>query len=273
MVVLGGDNCNGPKFETEEDLKKYLDIFTGPMEQRKIPWMHVFGNHDHDIMIDDTRKTKLYEQYDYCVSKHTESIYGTTNYVLPIYSCEKNEIGYFLWGLDSNNIISESGIDLSEQRELSDMPSMSYIWDILHFEQLQWYWNTSKELEEYNQRKVNGILFMHIPLWEFQHIVDNPEETGAKGSMVETMLLGKFNSGAFATILQRGDIKCIACGHSHHDCFEGNYCGITMCLDACAGYSPYGSDELRGGRVFIIDENDTENIQTYMVHYKDVTFC
>ena len=43
-----------------------------------------------------------------------------------------------------------------------------------------------------------------------------------------------------------------------------------MCLDACAGFSPYGTDDLRGGRVFEINENDTRAIKTYMVHYKDL---
>ena len=33
------------------------------MERRKIPWAHVFGNHDHDIDIDDILKTKIYEEY------------------------------------------------------------------------------------------------------------------------------------------------------------------------------------------------------------------
>ena len=43
-----------------------------------------------------------------------------------------------------------------------------------------------------------------------------------------------------------------------------------MCLDACAGYSPYGTDKLRGGRIFEIDENNTSKLTTYMVHYEDL---
>jgi len=43
-----------------------------------------------------------------------------------------------------------------------------------------------------------------------------------------------------------------------------------MCLDACAGYSPYGEDKLRGGRIFELNESDTSVINTYMVHYKDI---
>lgn len=58
LIILGGDNCDGTILKTEEELKKYLDIFTSPMEKRKIPWAHVFGNHDHDVEIDDITKTK-----------------------------------------------------------------------------------------------------------------------------------------------------------------------------------------------------------------------
>lgn len=271
LVVLGGDNCDGTILKTEEELKDYLKIFTEPMEKRKIPWIHVFGNHDHDIPVEDDKKQKIYEQYEYCLSKHTEDIYGITNFVLPVRSYNSNEIVFNLWGLDTNNLISDTDIAVDKNMLKLNKPSMSDKWDVIHFEQLMWYWNTSNEIEKYCNKRINGMLFMHIPPWEFQYIIDNPEYTKAKGSMVEIMKIGMFNSGIFSTILQRKDIKCIACGHSHKDCFEGEFCGVKMCLDACAGYSPYGMDELRGGRIFEIDETDTDNIKTYMVHYNELS--
>lgn len=270
LVVWGGDNCDGRVLKTEEELKTYLNIFSEPMEKRNIPWMHVFGNHDHDVEIEDIYMTKIYESYPCCVSKHTEDIYGATNYVLPIQYSNKDEIVFNIWALDTNNLISSADIEIDKNIDMLKKPSMSSIWDILHFDQLMCYWNSSKEIEEYCNRKINGMLFMHIPPWEFQYIVDNPEYTSGKGSMKEIMKIGMFNSGIFSTILQRKDIKCIGCGHSHNDCFDGEFCGIKMCLDACAGYSPYGTDELRGGRVFEISEDNTNYINTYMVHYKDI---
>lgn len=265
-----GDNCDGTVLKTENQLKEYLSIFSEHMEKRKIPWMHVFGNHDHDIDINDIDKTKIYEQYEYCISKHTENIYGTTNYVLPIKYHNKNQIAFNIWALDTNNLIENSDINIDKNMNILNRPSMSCRWDIIHFDQQMWYWNTSKEIEKFCNKNINGILFMHIPPYEFQYIVDNPEHTKVKGSMEEVMKIGMFNSGIFSTILQRKDIKCIACGHSHNDCFQGEFCGIKMCLDACAGYSPYGTDELRGGRIFEINEKDTSNINTYMIHYKDI---
>lgn len=270
LVILGGDNCDGTVLNTQKELEEYLEVFSSPMEKRHIPWAHVFGNHDHDIDIDDITKTKIYEKYEYCISKHTEDIYGTTNFVLPIKYSNRNEIAFNIWGLDSNNLMLDTNISIDKNINLLKRPSMSSRWDILHFEQLMWYWNSSIEFEKYCNRKIDGILFMHIPPWEFQYIIDNSQYTNAKGSMEEIMKIGRFNSGIFSIILQRGDIKCIACGHSHNDCFDGDFCGIKMCLDACAGYSPYGTDTLRGGRIFEINENNTSNINTYMVHYKDL---
>lgn len=89
-------------------------MFSAPMESRKIPWAHVFGNHDHDIDVDDIKKTKIYEEYEYCISKHTENIYGTTNFVLPIKYSNKNEIAFNIWGLDSNNLIANTNMPIDE---------------------------------------------------------------------------------------------------------------------------------------------------------------
>ena len=85
LIVLGGDNCDGTVLKTEAELRKYLNIFSEPMEKRKIPWAHVFGNHDHDVAFDDVRKTKLYEEFEYCVSKHTEDVSPYSTMGISIY--------------------------------------------------------------------------------------------------------------------------------------------------------------------------------------------
>lgn len=270
LVLLGGDICNGLVLRTEPELVEYLDIFMQPMEKRGIAWAHVFGNHDHDIEFDDLRKTLLYERYEHCVSKHTEGIHGTTNFMLPILSSKSAEVAFAVWAMDTGNRIEETHMHCEQDFESFKKPVMQSVWDMIHFDQLMWYWNGSLELERHCGKTVHGMMLMHIAPWEFQFIVDNPQKTGGQGSMVENMGLSMYNSGLFATLLQRGDVHCIACGHSHEDCFEGTYAGIKMCLDACAGYSPYGIDGLRGGRVFILHEEQLDRIDTHMVHYHDL---
>ena len=51
--------------------------------------------------------------------------------------------------------------------------------------------------------------------------------------------------------------------------FEAEYCGIKMCWDACAGYRCYGKDELRGGRLFTISEDNPFSIKTDMIYTKE----
>lgn len=270
LVVICGDICNHSKIKTEEELKAYLDIFTSPMEKRRIPWAHVFGNHDHDVPVDDLKMAEIYESYPYCISKHTSEIYGTTNFVIPIKHSNNDDIAFNVWGMDTNNCFKDFNAQYADELKPLKKPYNASIWDIVHFEQLMWYWNSSKELEDYCNSRVNGMMFTHIAPWEFQIALDNVEQTGTHGNMAERMDLGLFNSGLFSTILQRGDIKCIACGHTHKDDFCGSLCGVTFCLDACAGYSPYGIDDLRGGRCFEIDENDTSSIKTHMIHYSEL---
>lgn len=279
LVVLGGDICHGDRIKTADELEKYLTVFTSPMEKRGIPWCNVFGNHDHDVPLPDGDIQAVYESFPHCVSKHEDGITGETNFVLPVLSSDGSRIAYAVWGLDSNNLISDAGFPAGALRDGESeydgfsetvRPINAARWDIVHFDQLMWYYNTSVELEKYAGHKVNGFLAVHIAPWEFQYLVDNPEITGTVGTKDETMSLGRFNSGLFAAVLQRGDIKCIGSGHSHEDSFDGVFCGIRCCMDACAGCNCYGLDEIRGGRVIDIDESDTSRVSTYMVAYKDI---
>ena len=270
LVILGGDNCDGHQLTGADDLRKYLDIFASAMDDRCIPWAHVFGNHDHDLPMDDFEQTRLYEERPYCVSMHTEDIGGVTNFVLPVLASSSNEIVFTVWGLDSGNMIDDNNIP--QAAAMLNYPKRqvnSSVWDIVRFEQLMWYWNTSISLEKNVNRRIPGIMFMHIAPWEYQLAVDNPTETEIQGATGELMGLGALNSGLFATILQRGDIRAVSCGHSHEDDFEATLCGIQISLDGSAGYSPYGIDELRGGRLFVIHE-DTCKIETKMIRYKEL---
>ena len=270
FIMLGGDNCDHNSVKTAADLKAYLEAVTAPIEERNIPWAHVFGNHDHDIEINDVEKTEIYEAFPHCLSKHTEDIYGTTNYVLPVKKSQSDDIAFNIWAIDTNDLIKDSDIKRDGKFFELKRPINAEAWDIIHFEQIMWYYLNSVEFEKRYGRKIPGFMFQHIALWEFQYISDNMEKLGGSGTTGERMQLGAYNSGMFAAIAQRGDILSVAAGHSHEDTLGGKFAGIELCLDGSAGFSPYGIDEIRGGRVFEIDEADIENFRTYMVHYKDL---
>lgn len=267
LVVLGGDNENGKKFGTAEEFKRYLDIFTAPMESRKIPWAHVFGNHDYDPPVSAMDKQLAFESFEYCVSKHTEGdVDGISNFVLPVYCHGSKRIGLAVWGLDSGHTKDEL-LSMHGGEHPNACPPVRSVntsnWDVVRFTQQMWYWESSCEIEAVNGGKPEGLLVVHIAPHEIQLIKDNPEALGCKGEVCENMRLGVFNSGLFSTVFQRGDIHTIASAHCHKNTIEGEYCGIRLCLDGSIGFSAYGLEESRGGRLFVYDEDGSSETSLF----------
>ncbi|MBR6510457.1 MAG: metallophosphoesterase [Clostridia bacterium] len=270
LVVLGGDNCYGPEINNEQDLIDFLNIFTVPMEEREIPWVHLFGNHDHDAPIPMARQQEIYESYSMCISKHTDdSIHGKSNFMLPVYN-KNGEISLAIWGLDTNHSVED--LDFPNNNNMSKTALLPNFndgvgpWGMLYFDQLMWYYNTSKALEEQAGKKVPGLLCMHIAPHEYAIARANPEICIKEGDFDEMLGGMPFNPGLFALLLQRGDIKAICCGHTHRNDFDAEYCGIRLCWDGAVGYRCYGVDERRGGRLFIYREDAPEVINTKMIH-------
>lgn len=277
LVILGGDNCYGPEIHSLKDLKDFLDVFTAPMEKRHIPWTHVFGNHDHDVPCDMKDQQALYESYPMCVSSHTDdSVHGTSNFVLPIYNRSGEEIIFNVWGLDTNNTAEDMDHLLPDGKSMTEVvrfpgnPLSLGRWSTLYFDQLMWYWNTSCDIEKACGKKIPGLLCMHIAPHEFTVAQANPEQCVKGGNYTEALDPAVLNSGIFSEILQRGDIRTIACGHTHRNDFEAEYCGIRFCWDACAGYRCYGIDSLRGGRLFEVNEKDLWHLTTTMIYTENL---
>lgn len=272
LMILGGDNCDGRKVKTREELRAYLDIFTRPMEETGTPWMHVYGNHDYDVDVPASEQSDIYGSYPHCVSgRSPEGVPGVSNYAIPVLAHDSDSVKYCIYAFDTHHKNAElrPGVTTEQLLALHDKYKPMRKWDIIRFEQQMWYWNLSKELEAKEGRLVPAMAVMHVVPHEAALTMKNPEETGLKGAADETLQCGVLNSGFFATALQRGDIDVIAAGHSHEDTIDAVYGGIRFCLDGCAGFSPYGIDNDRGGRVFEIDEDG--NCNTYMVAYSEIT--
>lgn len=269
LVILGGDNCYGPEIGSEEDLRAFLDIFTAPMEERGIPWAHVFGNHDHDAPVSAQRQQEIYESYSMCISEHTDdSVHGKSNFMLPVYN-DRDEIALAVWGLDTNHHVSELdrliGSSMEKAAGLPNCPVGYGEWGMVYFDQLQWYWNTSCELEKKAGGKVPGLMCMHIAPYEYRTACANPDICVREGHYDEPLGGTPFNTGLFSVLLQRGDIRAICCGHTHMNDFDAEYCGIRLLWDACAGYRCYGVDERRGGRMFVYRQEDPCAVTTKMI--------
>ena len=283
FVMLGGDNTSGK--DSEEVFAQLLRDVSAPMETRGIPWAHIFGNHDISAHLSKAVQQKGYEACPHCLSKTgEESLPGVGNYFLPVYD-RKGEVAFGLWALDSHQDFQTPSVPFDAVKNpywdllLPKRLNAGSDWEFVRFEQILWYWNSSVAIEKALGRKLPSIMFLHIPLPEFNALVMNAQRTGTTGEYNEAVSASELNSGLFAAALQRGDVRAIYAGHDHINTFDGTYCGIRMGYDGSLGEHAYGCrdhdpgadrERLRGGRVFDLYENDPRTINTHMVYIRDL---
>ncbi len=261
LVLITGDTVPTGDIKSLDDLKRSIAQNAIPMENRSIPWAITFGNHETDglaeLNITKDDMLKMFMEYPHNINTlGPADIDGSGNDLLLIESSESTTPIFAVWLIDSNSYAPDiiGGVEVR-----------SYAW--VCFSQVRWYWDTSIELEKTYGRKIPSLMFMHIPLREFNYYRDFSDFTG---EINENPAPSKFNSGLFTAALERGDVKGIFAGHEHINTFVGNWYGITLGYSGGIGYDTYGikSDDeteqnrLRGARIFYLNENEPETFKT-----------
>ena len=265
--------------ETEKTaMESFCDDFFGVLENRKIPWSYTFGNHDCNTVRAPFDQREVYAKYEYCMNKPSpENVFGHSNYVLPIRN-SRDEIAFNIWSLDSHDTIGDYRTELQLPTETKwdrecarplSLYSEAGNYDTVRPSQVMWYYNSSLALESYAGKKIPGLLGMHMPVPEFALVPRNPAHLHFFGNLRESIGASPLNSGLFTFILDRGDIKHICVGHDHINDFSGEYYGIGLEYDGGFNYDGYCDDDMRGGRIYEIDEENPQNVNTYMVRVKD----
>lgn len=271
FVMVGGDQCIG---HNREYLYNAMTDIMAPVIERGIPWAHVYGNHDREMNMSTYEQEEVYETVPYCLSqKGPDDIFGVCNYVIPVYSKDGGTIAYNLFALDSNREISDyiEQFGIKEEDNNIRLPfafGSRSVQAMPFFQQVMWYYNTSRDMERKNGRKIPALMFMHNPCIEFNLIFRNPEETDMYGEKREAVCCSELNSGLFMACLERGDVKGIFCGHEHMNAYHGKYCGIILGYDAAVGYDMSAHDDVRGGRVIDIYEDGT--LETKHIKLMDI---
>ncbi|MFD2924865.1 metallophosphoesterase [Halobacillus naozhouensis] len=284
LVVLNGDNIS-IGCETPTEMKQAMNNVAQPMEQRSIKWAVTFGNHDEDSTpksgLDEEDMLDVYISYKHNVNtRGPKDTTGTGNMNLLIKNSKGNKAAFNLWLLDSGRYAPKT----IAGQDFSGYPT----WDWLRFNQVSWYYETSKKIEQQWGRKVPSLVFIHIPLWEHRYMwfasvdgrtADDHAKAVKKHSITgernEDECPGPFNSGLFSAMLERGDVKGVFCGHDHINTYAGNYYGIMLGYAGSTGFGAYGlsgseKNRLRGARVFHLDENTEDGlVDTHMVFAKD----
>ncbi len=252
LVILTGDNTINSIYEVS--LRKNLNAIVSYIEEKQIPWCHVYGNHDHENALDHEKQQAIYESYEYCISKDVTELSGTGTYVHGVYNRD-GSLGSLIWLLDSG--------------AYADQTQYSSYYDFIKQDQIDWYKETSLLIKEYNNGEhVNGIMAFHIPLIENRDAyknVNNPEVVYEfTGGFNESAHPSEVDTNLFETILELGNVKAIVTGHDHINDYAINYKGVKLIASPNLSDLTYYSTSIQGSRVLDLNASKTDNVPTYV---------
>ncbi len=287
LVLFTGDNILGNhlldarfgnrqiasgKAATLKVMKESIHHICAPLEKRKIPFAMIYGNHDDMNAVSKDEQAEIYRSYSMCLPMNTRNgKVDCDTYNIPVYSYEGDKPVFNMWMLDS------AWHDKKQDK----------CFEAIKPETVEWYKETSAKLTAENGGEpVPSLMFAHIPLPEILNLVEEcgPNDVGAvlthqkgwcrlkdgcRGSMGEYPCVLPETNGLFEAALECGDVKGIVSGHDHTNCFEGRYKGIEFIQTSCASFRCYGN-EMRGVRVFEIDERDPSDYITYFFNYAEL---
>ena len=269
LVMFGGDNTWG--LTSENQLKSCVSDMVEILEEKQIPWGHVYGNHDAEgNNLKKDKQQKVYESFDYCVSQAGDpELPGVGNYVLPVYASDSDKVLFNVWGVDSGQYLTseESASYLPVASTFQGYAGSGY--DYISPEIIQWYMNTSKQMETFNGAPVPGMMVFHIPLQESYNAWVNHEALLYTGEKREAVCSSEINSGMFAAMAERGDIKAVVNGHDHVNTYMVDYGGIKLCYCSTVSETAYCDMDILGGRVFVVNEDHPDDVQTYMSYVNE----
>ncbi len=272
LVVLTGDNIFGGKSQSDKLTGYTIDKFMRIFENAGVPVAGVFGNHDDEAKTSKEAQMAMYMKYD-CFIGHDEGsdISGVGTYNVPIFaSDDPQKTAYNLWMIDSGTYDEVNGGYAHVQQD-----------------QIDWYLNKSNALKAANGGNlVPAMMFQHIVVPEVyeaflevpfgtpgaiarygKYFVLNPDMTRS-GVLGEGAYPPDVNGGQFEAIQSQGDVVALFVGHDHANTYQVTVRGVDIVCTPTAGIAPYGDDK-RGVRVITIDENDTTDYTTHLIHYTD----
>ena len=286
LIVLTGDNILGnhlcdarigsrlvikDKKGEAEAMRIAIDKLITPIEERKIPFAMIYGNHDDMNRHTKDEQADYYRSYSCNIGLDAKDETGdVATYNVPIYSEDGESIKFNLWMLDS------AWHDKEQDKCFEDVKPQA----------IEWYKKKSAQLKEANGGEVvPSLMFQHIPMLETLELIEECDKSyegavpGPDGKYFKLKdecggFLGEYVSavsektGQMEAIKECGDVKAVVFGHDHQNCFTGVVDGVQFIQTPCTSFRCYGNRR-RGVRVFDIDEA-TGNFETFMLTYDDI---
>lgn len=280
LVVLGGDNSIGLKETKEQEVAELV----APFVEHEVYFTLVFGNHDDEQGVNKEQLLSYFQEYggEYCLAYDAvPELHGTANHNLPVLASDSDEIKFNFWLLDTGTYVYDE----------SD-PEKRLGYDAVREDQIEWYKQTSKALEESQGKKVPSLVFQHMVVGEVyeamfpsvpfkiptliesyngkNYPIIAPDTSSFKGHLFEAPSPGYYNHGEFDAMTERGDVLGIYCGHDHINTYELEYNGIIIGNTPGVTCHSYGNEFTRGSRLFVINEDDTSTFTSKVITYNEL---
>ena len=237
LVIHTGDIFYG------EPAKENITAILSPMAKKKIPFAVTLGNHDEEFGLSRQEVFDFIRTLPFNINTPSpEGIHGSSNNIITLSGDEGNVERIFY--------LFDSG------RKFIETPTC---YDFIRHDQIEWYCQASDYFKKKNNGKsVPSIAFMHIALREYSDgIRDNIRIL--KGNNGERPGCSLYNSGLFATAVEREDIDTFVFGHDHDDDCAMWFKNKFLIYGRYSGYdSTYNNLKPAGVRLFEFTKGEKE---------------
>ncbi|MDR1582023.1 MAG: metallophosphoesterase family protein [Prevotellaceae bacterium] len=214
------------------DTRKAWQDIAGVLNETKIPWAVVLGNHDSEYELNNRQIIEILSDYSYNLTENgPEEISGNGNYVLTVAaSASVGKTAAVLYCFDTRK---------------------QHNW--ITYTQMDWYRQQSLHFTEQNNgNPLPAIAFYHVPVPEYNEIIGKPTTVGLQK---ERVCCPELNSGSFTAMHECKDVMGIFVGHDHNNNYIGCLHNICLAYGYKSGRQSYG-DIGRGVRIIELCENE-----------------
>ncbi len=224
LILLTGDLIYA---RNAEKLLRRIGTF---LYKQGVPYAVTLGNHDAEQGLTRGEVYDIVRTLPGCVNaRYNPAGERQGDFVLPLAGTD-GACAAALYVMDSNDYNADdhsyAGVDA---------------------EQVAWYERRSEDMESRWGRKVNSLVFLHIPLPEYPDAFDRDPQ--AVGFRLEKECTGRDNHGMFDAMVRRGDVAGVFAGHDHANNYIAEKEGIALGYGRYSGGFAEYQELLSGARM------------------------
>lgn len=270
LVVVTGDMCfpmgvMSMSFNNSAPVQQFAAF----MRNTGVPWAFTYGNHDTESMstLGNRELSQVYQSLSYKTSGNLlypyvqPEITGRNNQVIELRNAD-GSLNTALFLIDSNAYTGE-GLNA---------------YDYIHDDQVEWYAGEIGRMEQEAGRRIQSLVFFHIPLQEYRIATElyeqgsdevryffgeNPGDHG--GITNDRVCCSEHPSRLFDTAVDLGSTTGFFCGHDHYNNASIEYKGIRltygMSIDYLAMPGIENEFKQRGGELITMHSDSTWDLE------------